>query len=638
MSVHFNTEAFNLLASWEIELAQRNTKGARVAIYLVMLLYPLFGILDYLVAPKHALPYLLIDRFIVVLLSVFMLWFIKTKRFKQYNELFSALYMFVVGAGITFMIGFMGGLSSHYYAGLSLVMLGCGLLYTWSKRISVYTHSATFLLWLFPNLMLIDIPDLFAAISNGFFLFGTSCIVIIGQIFNYQRVKSQYLTQLDLSYTQKELYGAHKELKQVDAFKSRFFANITHELKTPLALILSSTEFLLRDEFGALQSAQRSPIQQVQKHGVKLLKLINDLLDLTKLEESSLKLKVSESDICAWSSTLVEEIKPLALRKGINVVFESELTDHHLYFDPERLERVLVNLLSNATKFTDKAGQITIKLWGDEQQVKLSVIDTGRGFTEEQGKALFDRFYQTDMGANRKYGGTGIGLSLSKELVELHGGTIVAFGEPEVGATFTISLYRGTEHFDQDRVSILQDPLPQEAPIESSEAKTAQNSYKEESDITKVIALKAESDMRFVELEEASDRRVVERDQDEDQRQQTVLIAEDNPDITRLLHIGLRRHFKVVAAENGLKALELVERFSPALIITDLMMPEMDGMELTKKLKSEPKYNQIPVLMLSARDGIEQEMKLAGYPANAYMAKPFSTRSLCKLAKELTNV
>ncbi|MAD60777.1 MAG: hypothetical protein CMH49_04565 [Myxococcales bacterium] len=645
MLAQINTEAIHLLASWETELAQRNTKGARVAIYLILLLYPLFGVLDYLIAPQYALPYLLIDRLIVVVCSLFMLWFIKSKTFKQHNEVYSALYMFVAGAGITFMIAFMGGLSSYYYAGLSLVMLGCGLLYTWPPYVCLYTHAATFLLWLVPNLLFIDIPDVFSATSNGFFLFGTTCIVTIGQIFNYKSIKSQYLTQLDLSYTQNELYLAHKKLKKVDAFKSRFFANITHELKTPLALILSSTEFLLRDEFGPLKDPQRSPIQQVQRHGVKLLKLINDLLDLTKLEESSLKLKVMQSNIIDWSKDLVDEIKPLAQRKGVQVVFENELEEQNLYFDPERLERVLVNLLSNATKFTDKGGQITIKLWGDEHQVKLSVIDTGRGFSEEQGQALFERFYQTDMGSNRKYGGTGIGLSLCKELIELHGGTILAFGEIGVGATFTITLLRGKEHFNSDRVQFIASELPSDnRTVKSSNSRHSngmseynKEQYEQENDVTKVVSLKAESDMRFVELEEASDRRVVERDKDEDQRQKTVLIAEDNPDITRLLHIGLRRHFKVVAAENGRKALELVERFSPSLIITDLMMPEMDGMELTKKLKSEPKHMNIPVLMLSARDGIEEEMKEIGYSANAYMAKPFSTRSLCKLAKQLTN-
>jgi signal transduction histidine kinase/CheY-like chemotaxis protein len=626
MSRTLNTEAVELLESWESELAQRNQRGARVAVYLVLALYPLFGILDYLIAPSESLPYLFSGRGLIVGISIFMLSFINQSSFFKHNEILSAMYMFLVGAGITFMISFMGGLSSHYYAGLSLVMLGCGLLFTWSPQICLITHSLTFILWLLPNLCLVPILDTVAAISNGFFLFATTCIVIAGQVFNYQRLKSQYITQSDLIYTRNDLYKAHKELKKLDSFKSRFFANITHELKTPLALILSSTEFLLRDEFGPLNTKQRSPVQQVQRHGVKLLKLINDLLDLTKLEESSLKLKVKLCDVVNWSDQLLKEIKPLAERKGVSVHFESTLTNTKLHFDPERMERVIVNLLSNAAKFTESGGQITFSIWGDEHKVQISVTDTGQGFTEEQAKDLFERFYQTDMGSDRKYGGTGIGLSLSKELVELHGGEISAFGEVGEGATFTIALLRGINHFDEKRVIILEE---EESDSIFEEAQDRSN------DVTQIVSLKAEEELRFVELEEASDRRVLERDQDEDHRSATVLIAEDNPDITRLLHIGLRRHFKVVAAENGLKALELADRFSPSLIITDLMMPKMDGMELTKRLKSEPRYLNTPILMLSARDGIEEEMTEAGYPANAYMAKPFSTRELCKLAKSL---
>ena len=311
------------------------------------------------------------------------------------------------------------------------------------------------------------------------------------------------------------------------------------------------------------------------------------------------------------------------------------------------MERVLVNLLSNATKFTDAGGQIKVTVWGEGERVQLSVSDTGRGFTSEQAERLFDRFYQTDMGSNRKYGGTGLGLALSQELVELHGGQIFAVGEEGIGATFTISLIKGTDHFDEERVTITEAEL-QRGPIEvSSKAElnprsfNSKSTYKlkaESSDVTQVVQLSAEAELRFVELEDASERRVVERDIDEDKRLNTVLIAEDNPDIVRLLHLGLRRHFKVVTADNGVKALEMMDRFNPSLVITDLMMPEMDGMELTKRLKTNAKQREVPVLMLSAKDGIEEEMERAGYRADAYMAKPFSTRALCKLAKRLVNV
>ncbi len=621
-----NTQSILATSPWEVELSEVNRRGARVAIWLVLILYPLFGLLDYLIAPAQSLPYLFSGRAMVIIISLIMLRSLNNVRLMENIEVISALYMFLVGAGITFMICFMGGLSSPYYAGLNLVMLGCGLLFVWPPNICILTHGATFTLWLLPNLIFVEVSEPLAAVSNGLFLFATAFIVSAGQIFNHQRLYQQHSTQSDLSVTQHNLYRAHKKLQQLDSFKSRFFANITHELKTPLALILSSTELLLRDEFGSISTSQRSPVEHMQRHGVKLLKLINDLLDLTKIEESRLNLRVANSDISSWASGLIKEIKPLAERKGVEVSFESRLSESFLYFDAERMERVLVNLLSNATKFTDSGGGIKISVWGDDHRVQLSVADTGRGFTPEQGEKIFDRFYQTDMGSNRKYGGTGIGLALSQELVELHGGQIFATGEEGVGATFTISLLRGVHHFDQERVTVSEAGDPRS---------TDQWSEPVSDDITEVVNLSAESELRFVELENASERRVVERDPDENQRKATVLIAEDNPDITRLLHLGLRRHFKVVTADNGKKALELMSRFSPSLVITDLMMPEMDGSELTQRIKTHQDYAHVPVLMLSARDGIAEDMAEAGFSADAYMAKPFSTRELCKVAKRM---
>lgn len=625
------------MLSWEDQLSLRNVRGARVAVWLVLTLYPLFGFLDYLMAPTSALPYLFSGRALVVLASLLLLGGLRTAWVFKRAHLISSSYMYLVGVGITFMVSFMGGLASPYYAGLNLVMLGCGLLFVWPKQVCYTLHSLTVLSWLVPNLIWGQVGDPIAAASNGLFLFATACIVTAGQVFNYQRLFAQYQTQRDLTSTQSNLLEAHEKLQQLDAFKSRFFANITHELKTPLALILSSLELMLRGELGHTLDEQARPINQMQRHGVKLLKLINDLLDLTKLEESSLKLKVARINIVTWAKDLIDELRPLAQRKGIQVTFTHDLPDEMLSVDPERLERVLVNLLSNATKFTDSGGEIHIKLSeldGHERGdgVCLSVRDTGRGFSPEQAEKIFGRFYQTDMGSNRKFGGTGIGLALSQELVTLHGGEIWAEGEEGVGATFNILLRRGVEHFDSARVSfVLYNEHISNEQNHLSPAEVDLNAH----DISNAVSLSADQEMRFVELEEAAERRVIERDVDEDERPATVLIAEDNPDITKLLHLALRKHFKVVAAPNGAQAFELLERFQPDLVITDLMMPEVDGMELTRMIREDERVQHLPIIMLSARDGVEAEMLERGHPADAYMAKPFSTRKLSKLARSL---
>jgi signal transduction histidine kinase/CheY-like chemotaxis protein len=605
------------LNPWEQRLVTRNQHGARVAIWLVMILYPTFGILDYFVAPNSdILFWLLMGRGGVVLTSLVMLGMLKSKLFIRQADSLTASYMYIVGAGICLMVSLLGGLTSPYYAGLNLVMIGCGLLYVWPPKVCITVHSLICLSWLIPNLIFNETSTPIIALSNGFFLFSTGCIVSAGQIFNFQRLRAQHDTQCALEETKGDLEVAHLQLKQLDSFKNRFFANITHELKTPLALILSSLELMLKGELGYTLDEQQKPISQMQRSGAKLLKLINDLLDLTKLEESRLRLKIKEEEMVHWTRSIVEDIRPLAERKGVSIHFLSEKDQLNLWCDLERLERVVINLLSNATKFTEKGGSIQVRMMDLNHSVRLEVQDTGRGFSPEDAQKIFQRFYQTDMGATRQYGGTGIGLALAQELVDLHKGKIWATGEEGIGATFYIELRKGSDHFDLD---LIQDELLNE----------------ESPDITSTIALPFGREFKFLDVQEASERRIVERDDDEDSRHATVLIAEDNPDITRLLHLALRRKFKVITAGNGQKAWELMDRFHPDLVITDLMMPIMDGLEFTNKIKDSEVFKKTPVIMLSARDGIQEEMRLKGHSANAYMSKPFSTRKLSKLASAL---
>jgi len=634
--------------AWRGELAQRNQRGAKVAVALVLALYPAFGFLDYLIAPAETLPLLLTSRVVVVAASLLMWWRLRAPLGHRHALLTSG-YMYLVALGICVMVYSLGGLTSPYYAGLNLVMIGTGLLYIWPLHVSASLNAGIFLSWLIPSLCFGDtsteIEALISAVSNGVFLFATACITTAGQTFNYHRVFSQHQTQHTLEQTSGALHEAHEELKQQEAFKSRFFANITHELKTPLALILSTLELLQRGELGERLDEQLTALQQIERSGGKLLRLINDLLDISKLEESRLQLDVSERELVSWVAGVVGDVRPLAERKKIKVVMRATSPDLHIYCDLHRLERVLVNLLSNAIKFTPEEGEVTVQLLEREGSVQLSVRDTGQGFTPEQASRLFDRFYQTDMGATRKHGGTGLGLTLAKELIELHHGAIWATGELGVGACFTVELLKGSAHFDgselargarraQDErdepevMSIRQitgeQPLPTQSTLSGVE-------------LTRDVTLE-QGPNHLQEIEEVSERRVIPRDADEDERGATVLIAEDHPDITKMIHLALKRHFKVVAAPNGAKALELVERFKPDLVITDLMMPVMDGIELTESLKRDPKTQHIPVIMLSARDQIREEMEARGFVADAYMSKPFSTRALGKLARATVRV
>ena len=215
-------------------------------------------------------------------------------------------------------------------------------------------------------------------------------------------------------------------------------------------MVLTSLELLLDGELGHISEAQRSTFQSMQRSDAKLLRLIGDLLDLSRIEESRVRLRVAEQDLVAYLRELVGEMQPLVQRKGIDLSIESDRDTALVWCDLERLERVFLNLLSNATKFTDSGGKVAISVRDQGAAVSVLVKDTGVGFPPELSERIFSRFFQTDMGKTRRYGGTGIGLSLAKDLVELHGGSIWAESEPGKGSSFKVRLLKDREHFNPD--------------------------------------------------------------------------------------------------------------------------------------------------------------------------------------------
>jgi len=325
---------------------------------------------------------------------------------------------------------------------------------------------------------------------------------------------------------------------------------------------------------------------------------------------------------------LVAEVEPLARRKDLDLRFEAPCGPTLVWCDLERLERVFVNLLSNATKFTPPGGTVRVSLTGDERAVWVQVTDSGPGFPPDKAARLFERFYQGDMAENRRYGGTGIGLALVKELVELHGGSISAQSAPGQGATFTVELLRDREHFDPkviDRRAVRADM--------ADGKRTSDRSVTEWN-----VALTQRLDFRLLDIAEATDRRVVTRDPDEHARSHTVLVVEDTPDVARVIHLVLRQDFRVMVAENGARGFEMAVRERPSLIITDLMMPEVDGLQMTRMLRHDPRTRLTPIVMLTARAAQHDRIEAIETGVNAYLSKPLSARELLSTARTLLNL
>jgi signal transduction histidine kinase len=600
---------------WRRWLAERNRRGLRIGLIIMITLYPAFGLLDWLLLPGPTVAFLWATRALVTGITLLLFVFLRTSAFDRWAEATGAAYTWVGGAGVAVMTTYMGGLEAPYYAGLSLILLAAGLLLVWRPAVVVATHAAVVATFVVVNVLAGTVGKLSTAFSNLAFLSTTALVAAVGQVLSFRTQHEQLAQRVRLEHATAKLERAHAELQQRDAFKSRFFANMTHELRTPLAMILTPLELALGGEMGQFNDPQRQSFAGMYRSALKLLKLINDLLDLSRLEESRLRLRVAEHDMVACLKALVDQIQLLARRRGISLSFGSASERATVLGDLERLERVFVNLLSNAVKFGAAGGRVDVSLVEREDAVEVVVRDDGPGFPPEVAERLFERFYQVDMGETRRHGGTGIGLALARELVHLHRGTIRGESDGHRGARFVVTLPKRPA-FAEDEVV---------APAASDLTPPGEWS----------VQLERRDEFRLLDIEEATERRAVERDVDEEARPHTVLVVEDSPQVQQVVHMTLRREFKVLTAPDGLKALEMVAREQPSLVVTDLMMPGMDGLELTRRLRADPRTRHVPILMLTARGEVDDRVKGLETGVSAYLTKPFAPRELVTCARQL---
>lgn len=619
------TEQFE--SAWRKALTARNVTGTRIAAYFAIFMYLGFGILDLVVVPTELIFYFFAIRVFVFLIGVSILVLHKYHLLETFATPLSAILIVSAGVGIDCMCMLLGGFSSTYYSGVNLVMLATGLLFLWPRWLLLLVYGSIVGLYLILNST--SFPDhIQAGLASSFFVVSTALISGVGQNNLYRIQKEEVRSRCALEKARSELEKLYAELQRLDEFKTRFFANITHELKTPLGAILAPLELMIEGSMGEIREAQKVTLKTMYHNGLKLLKLIGDLLDLTKMQESKLRLKVGHYDLVAHLRDLISLIQPMTQRKKIEVLFSPEKEEIYAWCDIERMERVFINLLSNAVKFTQEGGHVWVSVSDSERFAVITVRDDGPGFPASQAERIFERFYQADMGTTRRYGGTGIGLALAREIVNLHGGTISAESDVGKGALFRVMIPKDKEHFP-----------PEVLERRHTEKEWFPERRKPEKTVTEwALQLTQKNEYRLLDILEATERRAVDRDPEEILKTKTVLVVDDTPDILRIVHLALHRYFRVMTAEDGKKGLELAIREMPDLIITDLMMPEMDGLELTRRLRENPKTRHIPILMLSAKADVEDRLAGIEGGVNGYIAKPFSTRELVAIVTSLLNV
>lgn len=614
-----NTAGPEIQERWARWLVERNQRGLRAALLILATLYPAFGVLDWYLAPRAALPWLWATRALIAVASMAMLPLLRRPRFAAWIEVISVAVTLTAAGGVSLMTTYIGGLASPYYAGLMVVLIAAGLLLVWRPRIVVIANTSLVLTFVIANVIAGRNGPLSTALSNLAFLVVVAFIAGIGQVIQFRTHREQLVQRVHLEQATAKLERAHAELKQLDEFKSRFFANMTHELRTPLAMILTPLELLLQGEMGQFSEAAASSFNSMYRSALKLLKLINDLLDLSRLEESRLRLKVGDHELVGYLRALIEQTQVLARRREIALAFRTTCVEAAIRCDLERLERVFVNLLSNAMKFTPSGGHVDVSLVARGGEIEVVVQDDGSGFAPDKAEKIFERFYQVDMAGTREHGGAGIGLALARELVELHGGTIRAWSDGVRGARFAVTL--PTHHAFRPEDLVTADL------VESVPAGDGHLDW--------TVQLERREEFRLLDIDEATDRRVVERDADEAQRPYTVVVVEDSPHVLQVIHMSLRRQFKVLTAPDGLKGLELAQRELPNLVVTDLMMPGIDGLELTQRLRGDARTRHIPILMLTARGALDDRVKGLETGVAAYLTKPFSPRELLTCARQL---
>ena len=423
-----------------------------------------------------------------------------------------------------------------------------------------------------------------------------------------------------------------EKLQEMDRIKTRFFNNISHEFRTPLTLNIGPLENALLGVYGPVTDDMRRQLEVMLRNSRLLLRLINQLLDVAKLESGKMALRVRHGNLVELIEGVVLSFTAFAEKKEITLKFLAENIDLSLNFDPGHLEKVFFNLLSNAVKFTPENGQINVSVNDgpvgangvDGQTVVIRIKDSGTGIPAEALPHIFDRFHQVDGTISRVQEGTGIGLSLVKELVELHGGTIRCESQVDAGTEFIVTLPKDTRHIDLDGHALEFDEFEAyEAASDEAEPASISHGPMVEMAVFDDEFLAPASDSNASNLPPGAP---------------TVLVVDDNPEIRDYVAGCLKQAYHLVKAVDGQDGLEKALAIRPDLIVSDVMMPNLDGYGLCHAVKNDDRLSHIPVILLTSRASLDEKIKGLEAGSDDYLTKPFSARELLVRARNLLHL
>ncbi len=611
-----------LLEQPEVQKAYEDyNRAERSRLFKIVCIFAMVGMpagisLDMNVYPSLVPYFLELRLYSSLLVGIFLILYYRPWAARLDRVFFIAMLMVPQGA-IAWMIYASEGAHSPYYAGLNVVLVAFCLVSPWTYQETLIFSGLTFLMYL--TACFAHGPVSFGGLffNNTYFLILTSTFAVVGSYFTNRLRIREFTTRYELDQNRKKLAETNQKLIEMDQMKSRFFANISHELRTPLTLLVSPLQALRNQKKHLLDEESRDILSTMENNAMRLLKLINDLLDLAKLESGRMEVKKEPVNLELFVKGLIQSIQGTAKDKRINLSTRVHESIGAVMLDQNKMEKIILNLLFNALKFTPSGGRVELTANKEDSQLVLVIKDTGMGISEENLPFIFDRFWQADSSAQRKYQGTGIGLALVKELTEAQGGSVTAQSRLGAGTTMTIRI-----PFEAAKTS----PVSEKA---GEPGGMLAESAQDEEWLTNLYR-RAELFSTLTPLSES-----LRTDNYGNSQKKKVLVADDEPDMLRFIKSRLEKHYEIIEAVDGNQAVEKAKQFLPDLILLDMMMPEKDGVQACRELKKQVSTQAIPVVLLTARADEDTKFSALDAGASDFLTKPFSNTELHVRVKNL---
>ena len=586
----------------------------RNVLILGCFLYTSFYGLDIMAAPEHHLIFLGL-RLFVLLNFVVGIALLSSKHGPIIAAPLSIWELYVSTLAISVMTTEIGGFDSNYYIGIMFIIFVAALFLPWSVAATVASGLLTLASYFAVNVFFgpPESVKIVKAVFPFYFLSGAVIFVVVA---NYSKERTR---RRDLRL-RIQIEKANEELKELDNAKMRFFSNVSHELRTPLTLILGPLEVILR---GNQNPDLRPLLEAMEANARRLLRHVNALLDFAKIDAGKIECNYEYDSLGKILQGLVIAARPHLLNRKISLVMEGLDSIPETILDVDKVETMAANLLSNAIKFTPDGGRITIKAGEEGEIVWFEVEDTGIGIPKDKLDMIFERFHQVDDALNKNREGTGLGLAMVKQLTRIHTGKVTVQSRLGEGTTFRIELPKRPDSKSLERRGIIgrrrEDQMSYARTVALiSPAGEQKSGSQTETLLADVLRSRFGNDQNTTHRI----RNLAPPDA------QKVLVVDDNQDLRTFIADLLADDYRVEMAQDGVEGLELARRWAPDLIVSDIMMPRMDGYEFTRQIRQDPSLSQVPVILATAKSGGEAVAEGLEVGANDYLAKPFEIREL----------